>query len=368
MRLTITQPALSALIERGGATAAKNSPLFIINHVRLIAEGETLRLASTDQDRFAEAIVPADVVEPGAICVPFDKLKALVAKHGKSSTLSLTFDDERLVVSGGRSTVKLPTVNADDFPKWADAKPEATFVLPAKDLARAFGRVRFAASTEDTKYYLQGVHLDYHDGVLHFVATDGHRLAVSGMPAPAGSESCPKAIVPSEGVDAAALMFKDAADITVAVGKNAISFSANNLRLSSRLIEGTFPAYERIIPDKGSPGLIVKRADFVDCLDRANVLVGEGSFSAIIARPDGETLRLESRNQGGGAADEELPATIDEGFEPFGFNPKYAAQFLATLTVGSLTVEQSDPNGPHLIYSEDAPDFVGVLMPMRVAA
>lgn len=368
MKLTITQPALAAILERGGAAAAKKSPLEILNHVRLIADDGFLSLASSDQDRFAEANAMAEVSEPGGVCVAHDKLKDLVRKHPKTGIVSLTLDGERLVVKCGRSEIKLPTLPVSQFPTWAEQAPVARFTMNGADMARAFGRVRFAASTSDSQWYLQGVLLDYHDGSLHFVATDTHRLAVSGIAAPKGSDECPRAIVPSEGVDAALTVFKDTAEVEITISDKAAGFAADNIRLSARLIDGTYPPYEKIIPERGSPGFSVKRAEFVDCLQRANVLVGDGAFSSIIARPDGDTLRLESRNQGGGEATEELGATIEDGFQPFGFNPKYAADFLATLNVGHLTIEQGDPMGPHLIYSEDAPDFVGVLMPMRVAA
>lgn len=372
MRLTITQPALAALIERGGAAAAaKNSPIPILNMVRLTAIDGELALASSDQDRFAEAIARADVAEEGALCVASAAFKTLIGKHPKSGTINLQVEDGRLLVTCGRSKVKLPTLPAANFPTWAEFKPEASFALDGKEFSRAFSRVRFAASSDDVKYYLQGVHLDEtvdEKGVanLHFVATDGHRLAVSGLAMPAPT-SCPKVTVPAEAVDAALAVFKDAARIDIEVSAKAISFAADSLRLSSRLIDGTYPDYARFIPDRGGAVLAFKRADFVDCLDRATVFIGEGALSSIVARPDVGSLRLESRNHNGGEADEELSATIDDGFKPFGFNARYAADFLRTLNVGALTIEQNDPNGPHLVLSEDAPDFLGVLMPMRVA-
>jgi len=368
MKLSIPQPALAALIAHGGAVVSKKSPLPILNFVRLAASVGSLTLASTDQDRFAQAGASADVDVPGSVCVDGAAFATLIAKHPKSGTVGLELDTNRLIVTCGRSKVKLPTLSAEDFPDWAEQPPESEFRLRADDFKRAFTRVRFAASTDESRYQLQGVHLDYDEGKLHFVATDGHRLAVSGMDAPQGAETCPPAIVPSEAVDAALKVFDSAAEVLVAVNKGAISFAADGLRMSARLIDSTFPDYARIIPARGQPALRFKRADFVDCLDRANVLTGEGAYSAITARPDGEILRLEARNQSGGEASEELAAAADDGFRPFGFNPRYAADFLRTLNVASLTIEQTDPGAGHLVYSDDAPDFAGVLMPMRIAA
>lgn len=275
-----------------------------------------------------------------------------------------------LVISCGRSRVKLPTRKSEDFLMWSTAEPVVSFSISGDDLHRAFGRVRYAVGTDELRYYLQGVHLDAHDGKLHFVATDGHRLAVSGMAAPAGAEACPKVVLPAETVDAAATVFKGIPDIAVAISKTTVSFSADGLRLCCKLIDGTYPDYQRVIPARGAPRMVLKRADFADGMTRAGVLTGKGAFSAIVARPDveGGALRLEARNDTGGEAVEEMAATVEEGFRPFGFNPRYAVQFIANLGVGDLTFEQRDPDGPHLLYSDDAPDFLGVLMPMRVFA
>lgn len=370
MKLTIPQPQLAALIARGAvATGDAKSPIPILYFCRIVANGDgSIAVASTDQDRFAEAIGVAAVSEAGGACVDAKAFATLIGKHPKNGTIGLELDGQRLIVTCGRSKVKLPTLPAEQFPNWADEASVASFKLSGSDFKQALLRVRFAASNDESRWYLQGVHFDAHDGSLHFVATDGHRLAVSGMKMPDGAQDCPPVIVPSEAIDAALKVFDGAAEILLTVNAKAIGFAADGLRLSSRLIEGTYPDYTRIIPERGNPSLTIKRADFVDCLDRANVLTGDGAFSAITARPDGDTLFLESRNQMGGEANEELPATIDERFRPFGFNPRYAAAFLATLSVSTLTIEQSAPNEPHLIYSDDAPDFIGVLSPMMVAA
>jgi DNA polymerase-3 subunit beta len=368
MRLTISQRVLADALARGGSVAVKKPTVAILAYTRLIAGDGTLAVATSDHDRFAEARCDAEVQTEGSVCVDTEALKTLVAKHAKAAAITLELVDGMLIVSGGRSRVKLPTLGADVFPTWADEKPVADFILPNADFVRAFERVRFAAAKDETRYYLQGVCLDYHDKRLHFVATDGHRIAVSGMVAPDGADKCPKVIVPSEGVDAALGVFKGVDVISVAISGKAVSFSTTHLRLSSRLIDGAFPAYERIIPERGHPGLTVRRADFVDCLDRANVFVGDGVHSSIVARPDGDTLHLDARAPGRGEAHEELEATIDDGVVPFGFNPRYVAEFLATLNVGALTIEQSDPNAPHLLWADDAPDFVGVIAPIQVAA
>jgi DNA polymerase-3 subunit beta len=367
MKLTISQPALNGAIARGSAAAAKKSPLDILTHLRLTATDGTLALASSDHDRFTEAVVSADIAGDGGVCVDASTFKTLIAKYPKGGTITMEAADGQLLVSCGRSRVRMPTLPAESFPTWPDADPQAAFSMSAEDFFRAFKRVRFAASDSPAQYTLQGVVLDYHDGSLHFAATDTHRLAVSGVAAPEGAENCPQVIIPSEAVDAALAVFAEAAVIEVAVSDKVIGFAADGLRLSSKLIDGKFPDYAKVIPERGHPGMRVTRSDFVDCLDRANLMVGEGSFQAVIARPEGDTLRLTSRNQKGGEVVEEMPAKVTDGLGPFGFNSRYVAAFLSTLNVAELVLEHEGGMKPILVYSEDAPDFVGMLGPMRVA-
>lgn len=371
MKCTIPQSALAAAIDAGGATVAKKAPIAILTTLRLTVTDDTLAVASSDMDRFSEATVGATGAAPGAACVDAVAFSTLIGKYPKGASVTIELDGDALRISCNRSRVRLGTLSAATFPAWADAEPDARFTIAAKDFARAVGRVKFAAAdlSDAGRWHLQGVRFDYHDGNLHFVAFDGNRIAVSGMSAPAGSDACPAVTVPIEAIEAALKVFKDAAVIDFAVSQKAIGFVADGLKLSSRLIDSDkFPDYANGIPARGNPALTFKRGDFAEALGRAACLVGDGEFSSIIARPDGGTIRIEARNQAGGEAIEELAASIDDGFQPFGFNPRYGAQFIAALNVDEITIEQSDPNAPHLIYSNDAPDFVGMVGPVRIAA
>lgn len=369
MQITVKQEFLAAALARGAAVAPKKSAIQILSHVRLVATADgKVAVATTDLDRFAEAHCEGAVAEAGVVTVPAIAFVTLIGKHPKDGEVGLAVEGSQLIVRCGRSKVKLPTLPADDFPKWPDEAPACQFVMGGETLERGLNRVRFAASDEEVKYYLQGVFFDADEetDTLRLAATDGNRLAVTAIPLPEGAENCPASIVPSEVVDTALRIFKGAGEIIIGVTDRAISFTADGLRFSAKLIDGTFPDYRRVIPAPGSPGMTFKRAAFVDCLDRANVIAGEGVHFLVVAEPDGDTLRLCSHNQTGGSAEEELAAEIHPDFQRFGFNPRYAAQFMSTLAVDELTVEQSDPNGPHLVHSLNAPDFTGVLMPVRV--
>lgn len=369
MRLTVTQAFLSAALAKGAAVVSKNNPIVVLSHVRLVATDGKLAVASTDLTRFAEATIDAEIAEAGAITVPGQAFVTLVNKHPKAGEISLEVEGGSLVVKCGRSKVKLPSLPIDDFPGWADDAPVAEFEMTAQGFAQAFNRTRFAASQEETRYYLMGVHLHVDGDALKLAATDGFRMAVASVPLPEGAEDLPaNVIVPSEAIDAALSIFKSAEEIHVAFTDKSVSFQADGLRLCSKLIDGSFPDYRRVIPAPGGASMTLKRADLVDCLDRANVLAGDGAYSAIVASPGPGSLLLRAANGTGGEAVEELPAVIEGDFKRWGFNPRFAAAFLGALPVDELMIEQIDPDGPHRLTSPQAPDFVGVLMPMRVSA
>lgn len=369
MHLTIKQRYLAAALARGGEVAQKNPVIPILSNVRLKAADGRLAVATTDLERFAEATVAADVKEAGAITVPAAAFITLINKHPAEGEVTLQLDGTALFVRCGRSKVRLPVLPVDNFPAWADEAPVAEFAMSGAAFHRATARVRFAASQEETRYYLQGICFDpdLTADALHLVATDGHRLARSTISLPEGAETLPRSIVPSEAIDAAHRIFKGADEVILGFTERAMSVTSDDLRLCSKLIDGTFPDYTRVLPKPGFPAMTFKRADFVDCLERANVLTGDGaSHGAIVAEPGDGLLVLKSSNGFGGSAEEALAADIAPGIGRFGFNPRYAADFLKTLTVEDLRLEQEVPSAPILLTSHEAPDFTGVLMPMRV--
>jgi DNA polymerase-3 subunit beta len=359
---------LADALAHGAAVAPRNAQIPILSHVRLIAADGKLAVASSDLNRFAEAVIDVTIEEPGSITVPGAAFLTLISKYPKDGEISLEVDGGQALVRCGRSKVKLPTLPADNFPAWADEAPTTEFDAVGHVFRLAANRVRSAAGKEELRHYLCGVYLHPVGDVLRLVATDGNRLAVSSIPLPEGAETLAGAIIPTPALETALSIFKASDVIHVALNEKSVSFSAAGLRLSSKLVDGSFPDYTRVIPERGAAALTFKRSAFVDCLDRANVLTGDGAYMAIIAEPNGDTLRLRANNPHGGSAEEELPAVVGEGFQRFGFNPRFAAEFLQTLPVEELTIEQPDPTGPHLIYSAEAPDFTGVIMPMRVAA
>jgi DNA polymerase-3 subunit beta len=367
VKITVAQNVLAAALAHGAAVAPRNAQIPILAHVRLIASDGKLAVASSDLIRFAEAVIDVSIERPGSVTVPGAAFLTLVSKYPKDGAISLEVEAGQMVVRCGRSKVKLPTLPADNFPAWADQAPTHEFDLDGSAFRLAASRVRAAASKEEVRHYLCGVYIHAVDDVLRMAATDGHRLAVCSIPLPEGAEELAGAIIPNAALDTVFAIFKGSAGIHVAMTEKSVSFSAAGLRLSSKLVDGSFPDYTRVIPARGMPGATFKRSAFVDCLDRANVLTGDGAFMGIRAEPAGDFLRLRAANPSGGSAEEELPAVVDEGFQAFGFNPRYAAEFLQSLPVEELTIEQTAPDQAHLVVSQEAPDFVGVLMPMRVS-
>ena len=368
MKLLVDHKALSAAIATGGAAAAKNSPVDIVNNVRLIAEGSTLRVASTNLDLFAEAGCDALIDKPGEITVPAAQLAQLVAKLPTTAEVLIEREAAHLIVKAGRSRSKLPTLPAADFPAWADDDFASTFVMPGDVFASTLVRVRPACATDAARYYLQGVLMYVQNGALAFGATNRYVGLKVTTELPEGAASCPPVIVPAATIDAAARAFRGEAEITVQANAGKVAFEAGRVRLVSKVVDGSFPDLDRVIPAAGAgKPLVFDREPFGESVERATLATEEGAWSAVIAIPRGEVLEVKGANSLGGEVREELDGVeIAEGFLPFGFTPSYMAAILKAFRGERLTVEQSDANSPLRIHTPDEPEIVAVLATVRI--
>ena len=364
MKLTIDQKALAAALTKGGAVAPKNSTVPVVNNVRLSARDGTLSVASTDLDRWAEARVPAEISTPGEITVPAALLIAAVGKLQKAE-VTLELDGASLFVKAGRSKYKMATLPAEQFPEWGAFDPSAEFVLDAETFGSIFPRVRWACSKDETRYQLQGVFLHPSGDRLRFVATNGHVLAQAETVIPAGAADAPAVIIPAEAIDTALRVLKGT-DVTVRVCATKIAFWGDGVSLASKLIDGSFPDYERVIPPRSDVAFTCNRTDLLESLERATLVTEEGQFSGIMVIPRSGHVEVRSANSRGDLAMETADASFTGEVQAFGANPRYLMSFLTTtFSADDLTIDQETAAHPARIYSEEEPNLVGVLMPIR---
>lgn len=348
----------------------------ILSNLLLKAEAGGVTLKATDLDLEILETVPAEVTTPGATTVPAHLLYDIVRKlpEGSEVGLTLTGDGQTMSVSSGRSRFSLQVLPAADFPDLTTGDFAVRFTLPAAGLKQLIDRTQFAISTEETRYYLNGIYLHVVTAGgkrwLRAVATDGHRLAQAQIAAPEGSEHMPGVIVPRKTVGEIQKLVEAAdAEVTVELSDTKIRVTipgpGAGLVLTSKLIDGTFPDYARVIPQANDKVLKVDRGELQDAVDRVSTIASERGRAVKLALSD-HRLVLSVTNPDSGSATEELGVEFAADPLEIGFNSRYLLDIGAQLRSGTAVFRLADPGSPTLIQDEGADDALYVLMPMRV--
>lgn len=370
MKFTIERAALLKALNHVTSVVEKRTTIPILTHVLLRAEEDELQLKATDLDIEIVETVKAETTAPGGATVSAHMLYDIVRKLPEGATIGLSNDDEgRLLLSAGRSRFSLPSLPAAEFPDLGAIPMDHTFELLAKDLVKLIEKTRFAISTEETRYYLNGIYLHAVGDKLRAVATDGHRLAQMDVPLPAGAEGMPGVIVPSKTV---AEVLKLIADIKGEVG---VELSPNKIRittgtaprvvLTSKLIDGAFPDYTRVVPAGNDKILQVMNSDFIRAVDRVSTILSEKG-RAVKLSISSDNLVLSVNNPDSGSATEELPASYAADPLEIGFNARYVMDIAAEIEGGHIIFLFSDPGSPAIVKDDGNDAALFVLMPMRV--
>ncbi len=372
MKVTIERSALAKALGHVQSVVERRNTIPILSNVLLQAEGGALTLTATDLDIEISEAAPADVAAKGATTASALMLHDIVRKQpdGAQIRLTLVQDEARLQINAGRYEGSLAVLPDEDFPALATDDMAVHFSMPAADLARLFGKARFAMSQEETRYYLNGVYLhSYTEGgakLIRAAATDGHRLARLDAPLPAGADRMPGVIVPRKAVAELARLLDDADEnVDIAVSEAKIRFGFGAGHLTSKLIDGSFPDYERVIPKSGANTLRVDTADFAQAVDRVSTVAADRTRSIKLAL-EADRLRLTVNNPEAGSALEEL--SVDYSGDPIeiGFNARYLLDVAAQIEGQTTTLRLSDPASPTVIADEEDERALYVLMPLRV--
>lgn len=372
MKLTIERAALLKALGHVQSVVERRNTIPILSNVLLSATRDGVSFSATDLDMEIVDEGAAQVDTPGQITAPAHTLYEIVRKLPEGADVSLSFsgDDPRLVVQAGRSRFNLPVLPAGDFPVMSNDGLSGRINVQSDDLARLIDKTRFAISTEETRYYLNGlyVHTVVENGqpLLRCVATDGHRLALAEMPAPEGAAGAPGVIVPRKTINEARRLLEDAGEsVDLQLSAAKVRFEFNRAALTSKVIDGSFPDYVRVIPRDNPRSMTLDNALFAQAVDRVATISAEKSRSVKLAIEPGR-MTLTVRNMEAGQAVEELE--VDYDGEPFeiGFNARYLLD--VTGQIGGPTAEFrfADPASPTLVIDPTDDGVKYVLMPLRV--
>ncbi|MGV3769738.1 MAG: DNA polymerase III subunit beta [Sphingobium phenoxybenzoativorans] len=370
MKATIERATLLKGLSHVQSVVERRNTIPILSNVLIEATANgTLKLMATDLDLQIVESIQAQVDTPGATTLSAHTLFDIARKLPEGSQVSLQAADGKMLIQAGRARFNLSTLPRDDFPVIAEGDLPTTFELPAATLIQIIDKTRFAISTEETRYYLNGIFFHVSDDpqpVLKAAATDGHRLARVTVPRPDGAEKMPDIIVPRKCIgELRKLLDEVDGSVDISLSASKIRFGLGTAILTSKLIDGTFPDYSRVIPTANDKLLKIDPRSFEDGVDRVATIATEKTRAVKMAL-DKDKITLSVTSPENGTAAEEVPGDFaGEGFD-IGFNARYLLDILQQVDSDLVELHLADAAAPTLIRENDKSPALYVLMPMRV--
>ena len=372
MKFTLERAVLLTALGHVQSVVERRNTIPILSNVEMVAAEGSVRFAATDLDLAITEEVAAEVGQEGGTTTPAHMLYDIARKlpEGAQIEISQGEDSGRLRLRAGRSEFFLPCLPREDFPVMGAGELGCRFELSSAALCRIIDKTRFAMSTEETRYYLNGVYLHLaasgEVGVLRAVATDGHRLAKVDTAEPEGAQGMPGVIVPRKTVSEVRKLAENAeGPIAIALSETQIRFSFEHGTLVSKLIDGTFPDYERVIPADNDKLLAVDRKAFREAVDRVATISTETSRAVKLSLDDG-TLVISATSPEHGSASESLGASYDGDSLDVGFNSRYILDIAEQIEDEMVQIVLGDSVAPTILRDASDEASLYVLMPMRV--
>ncbi len=372
MKFVVEKAILLKTLGHMQSIVEKRNTIPVLSNIRIEAQEGEINLKATDMDVEITEIIDAKVSETGTTTAPAHMLYDIVRKLSEGSQVEITFPDKngQLTISSGRSSFSLSCIGAEDFPLISGDKLPISFEMKTEDLKDVIDRTKFAISTEETRYYLNGIFIHAkNEGatkVLRVVATDGHRLACVESPLPKGAEDVKGVIIPRKTVTEIRKLLEDnnAENVSIALSDNKIIFSFEDITLTSKLIDGTYPDYERVIPTDSNKTIEVKASELASAVDRVSVVAERTRAIKIVPSTGKMTVTTSCPDLGSGV--EEIEAKYDGESLDIGYNFRYLLDILSEIKGESAKISFSDGMSPTIIHDTADASAIYVLMPMRV--
>ncbi len=351
---------LSSVVER-------RNTIPILANLVISANEKNISLTATDMDIDLVIIVQCNVKENGSCTIPAHLLNEIVRKFQDGSEIEITTEENNVNIKSGRSNFRLPTLPIEDYPTFSSSELPVKFKLMVEDIIHQIDTTKFAISNEETRFYLNGIYLHVNDnGMLASVATDGHRLALTQMDMPENVDHIPEVILPKKAISELRKLIDDhEGEIQINLSETRAEFSFGGVKLTTKLIDGSFPDYTKVIPVGNDKILLVNTNQFSSAVDRVSTISSEKSRSVKMNVKNG-LLTLSASNPDASSASEEIEISYSGEELEIGFNARYLLEIAQQIDSDIMQIALSDPGSPSLISSPDSKNNLFVLMPMRV--
>jgi DNA polymerase III subunit beta len=367
MHFTIQREALLKPLQLVAGVVERRQTLPVLSNVLLVVQGQQLSLTGTDLEvELVGRVTLEEAAEPGEITVPARKLMDICKSLPSDALIDIRVDEQKLIVKAGRSRFTLSTLPANDFPSVEDSQGSLTFVLSQHKLRRLIERTSFAMAQQDVRYYLNGMLLEVSANILRAVATDGHRLAMCTMEAGIEHADKHQVIVPRKGIlELARLLTEQDGTVSIVLGANHIRATTGEFTFTSKLVDGKFPDYERVLPRGGDKLVLADRQGLREAFSRTAILSNE-KYRGIRLQLAAGQLKMQANNPEQEEAEEEVAVDYNGGSLEIGFNVSYLLDVLAVMTTDQVRLILSDSNSSALVQEAGNDESSYVVMPMRL--
>lgn len=363
MQIQITRQSLLASLIRASQFSDARSTVPVLGCALFDATGDVVTLTATNMEQQITAIVDCTIKEPGKALVPVSQILDIVRRLDKDADVSMTAKDGKLTVRSGRYHSSVSVLDPDDFPVMSSAEYTSSFSVEGAVFKRALDRVSFAISTEETRFYLCGVYMHLTEDKLKFCATDGHRLAVSGFNRPENIQDFDGIIIPKKLVSEISRALDGVDTVNISISQSRILFDIEQKQITGKLIDGSFPEYDRVIPKHNENDVTVDSRVLHDTVQRV------AAVSSLKSKPVKFELSENSLDvscsDGGNIATDNVACVYDKNALTIGFQARYIADVLSGITSESMWLFDNE-SSPVIILDEKDENVLFVLMPMRV--
>jgi DNA polymerase-3 subunit beta len=367
MKFNISREALLKPLNLVAGVVERRQTLPILANVLMVLDGDRLSLTGTDLEvELVGRVHLTAAGESGEVTVPARKLVDICKSLPEGSDIQISAQESKVTVKSGRSRFTLSTLPAREFPNVEDSMGTHQFVLKQGQLKRLIDRTGFAMAQQDVRYYLNGMLWELNDKQLRVVATDGHRLAMCTLPQKVGVEGDTQVILPRKGVlELARLLLEEDAEIAIVIGSNHIRATTNDFTFTSKLVDGKFPDYQRVLPR--SPDKIVQgsRLELRQAFTRTAILSNE-KYRGVRLKLTENMLDIVANNPEQEEAEETVSVDYKGEALEIGFNVSYLLDVLGVLSGEQIKLSLADPNSSALLEESGEGDSLYVVMPMRL--